>query len=135
MRIIHTLRSHAFRNIGNILNPNLNKHCLNSTKELIESFENEVDECIMYIATTTQLEIRKKMEFFIEMRHAVGRTALVLSGGGLMGMYHIGVIKTLFEQKILPRIISGSSAGSIIAAFLCCKKLEEIPNIFTGVDD
>lgn len=37
------------------------------------------------------------MEFFIEMRHAVGRSALVLSGGGLMGMYHIGVVKVLYE--------------------------------------
>lgn len=67
------------------------------------------------------------MEFFIEMRHAVGRTALVLSGGGLMGMYHVGVVKVLYEQKLLPRIISGSSAGSIIAAFLCSMKYEDIP--------
>lgn len=74
--------------------------------------------------------MRKKMEFFIEMRHAVGRTALVLSGGGLMGMYHAGVIKTLYELKLLPRIISGSSAGSIIASFICSRKYEEIPELF-----
>ncbi|KAL4438417.1 hypothetical protein ABPG74_009456 [Tetrahymena malaccensis] len=130
LKIIHTLRSHAFRNIGNILDPLLYKECFNGTKDLIEDFQNEIDLCIQYIASTSQLSVRKKMEFFIEMKHAVGRTALVLSGGGLMGMYHVGVVKTLYEQKLLPRIISGSSAGSIIAAFICTRKYEELPSLF-----
>jgi TAG lipase / steryl ester hydrolase / phospholipase A2 / LPA acyltransferase len=37
------------------------------------------------------------MEFFLETRHAVGRSALILSGGGMMGMYHIGVCKVIFK--------------------------------------
>ena len=40
-----------------------------------------------------------------------------LSGGALLGLYHFGVIKTLFEQDLLPRTISGSSMGSIMAAW------------------
>jgi TAG lipase/steryl ester hydrolase/phospholipase A2/LPA acyltransferase len=33
-----------------------------------------------------------------------------------MGMYHIGVIKALYEKNLLPKIICGASAGSIIAS-------------------
>ena len=39
---------------------------------------------------------------------------LTLSGGGLKGIAHIGVIKALLENNIVPEIISGTSAGAIV---------------------
>src|SRR3546814_15953970 len=39
-----------------------------------------------------------------------------LSGGGTLGMFHLGVIKALHQHKLLPRVLSGASAGSIIAS-------------------
>lgn len=42
---------------------------------------------------------------------------LVLSGGGVKGVSHIGVIKALEEFGIYPTHISGSSAGAVIGAF------------------
>jgi TAG lipase/steryl ester hydrolase/phospholipase A2/LPA acyltransferase len=48
----------------------------------------------------------------------------LLSGGGLMGMYHIGVLLALKEAGITPRIIAGSSAGSIIAACIAVRGIE-----------
>jgi TAG lipase/steryl ester hydrolase/phospholipase A2/LPA acyltransferase len=44
-------------------------------------------------------------------------------------MNHIGVVKTLWQHKLLPRIISGSSAGSIVCAVLCTKTDAEIPEV------
>lgn len=44
-------------------------------------------------------------------------------------MNHIGVLKALLEASLLPRIISGASAGSIVAAVLCTRTDDEIPNI------
>ncbi|HLT32575.1 MAG TPA: patatin-like phospholipase family protein, partial [Aquaticitalea sp.] len=41
---------------------------------------------------------------------------LVLSGGGIRGMAHIGVIRALEEQKIIPTHIAGSSVGAIVGA-------------------
>lgn len=41
---------------------------------------------------------------------------LVLSGGGLKGVAHIGVLKVLEENGLYPQMIAGTSAGSIIAA-------------------
>ena len=41
---------------------------------------------------------------------------LVLSGGGVRGVAHIGVIKALEELGILPTHIAGTSAGAIVGA-------------------
>src|SRR5262245_7673061 len=41
---------------------------------------------------------------------------LVLSGGGLKGLAHIGVLRALEERGLTPGAIVGSSMGSLIAA-------------------
>lgn len=41
-----------------------------------------------------------------------------LSGGAYMGYYHMGVVKALFQEGLMPRVISGASAGSIITAVI-----------------
>jgi len=43
-------------------------------------------------------------------------TGLVLSGGGIRGVAHIGVIKALEEHGIYPTHISGTSAGAIVGS-------------------
>lgn len=42
---------------------------------------------------------------------------LALSGGGIRGIAHLGVLEYLEEIGIKPAIISGASAGSLVAAF------------------
>lgn len=44
---------------------------------------------------------------------------MVLSGGGVRGIAHIGVIKALEEDGIRPKIVSGSSAGAVVGALYC----------------
>ena len=41
---------------------------------------------------------------------------LVLSGGGLKGLAHIGVLRALEERELVPSLVVGSSIGSLIAA-------------------
>ncbi len=43
-------------------------------------------------------------------------TGLVLSGGGVRGMAHIGAIKALEEHGVKPNYIAGTSAGAIVGA-------------------
>lgn len=44
------------------------------------------------------------------------KTGLVLSGGGVRGIAHIGVIKALEENNIHPSHIAGTSSGAIVGA-------------------
>lgn len=78
-----------------------------------------------------KLDPRLVLEQLLAARQAFGRSALLLSGGGTFGMNHIGVVKCLWEQNLLPRIISGSSAGSIVCAVLATKSDEEIPAVLS----
>jgi hypothetical protein len=46
-----------------------------------------------------------------------------------MGYFHLGVIKALFETKQLPYLLSGASAGSLIAVFLGVRTNAEIREV------
>jgi NTE family protein len=45
------------------------------------------------------------------------KTGFALSGGGIKGLCHAGVLKALEENNIFPDIISGVSAGAVVGAF------------------
>ncbi len=75
---------------------------------------------------TQDLTLDDKLELFINVRQAFGRTALLLSGGATLGLNHFGVIKSLNECGLLPRIVSGSSIGSLVAAYVCTKTDSEL---------
>ena len=69
--------------------------------------------------------VAERLAFINETRLAFGRTALLLSGGAAFGFKHAGVMRALHRQGLLPRIISGTSAGSIAAAAVCVCDDEE----------
>lgn len=73
-----------------------------------------------------QLQREQVKTFLKRARASYGRTALCLSGGAMMGCYHFGHVIALLEENVLPHIISGTSAGSVIAAMLCTRSDEEI---------
>lgn len=59
------------------------------------------------------------------------KTGLALSGGGARGIAHIGVLQALEEMKIPLCALSGTSSGSIVAAFYCYGyKPKEILSVF-----
>lgn len=47
------------------------------------------------------------------------KTGIALSGGGVRGVAHLGVLKALNEAGIFPDRITGTSAGAIVGAFYC----------------
>jgi NTE family protein len=47
---------------------------------------------------------------------------LVLGGGAAKGFAHIGVIKALQAQGILPDLVIGTSAGAVVGALYACGK-------------
>ena len=66
-----------------------------------------------------------RLAFFNETRHSYGRTALLLSGGAALGFYHVGVVRTLMANRLMPRVLGGSSAGSIVCAMIGTRTDEE----------
>eukprot|EP01114_Cavostelium_apophysatum_P018975 TRINITY_DN5981_c0_g1_i1.p1 TRINITY_DN5981_c0_g1~~TRINITY_DN5981_c0_g1_i1.p1 ORF type:complete len:697 (+),score=203.74 TRINITY_DN5981_c0_g1_i1:172-2262(+) len=126
------LRSGMGRNIGGIANTRLFHYTLVGTKNLIEEYVEEVAKQLEYIAfnEVPGLPLAKKLDFFYELRSLYGKSALLLSGGSTMGLFHIGVIKALYEENLLPQVISGTSAGSFIAALLCVLSDDELEQLF-----
>lgn len=60
-----------------------------------------------------QKELSKRLTLVKRMKQNMGRTALMLSGGGAQAMYHLGTIKALVESELYEHIhvISGTSGG------------------------
>ena len=123
------LRAQLHRNIASINHVKLYE-CHTGTKQLIEEYIELVSKSLNAIKESSELSLEEKLKFFRDTSHAYGRTALLLSGGGGLSMYHLGVIKSLYDAKVLPNIISGSSAGSILAAVLATRKDEDIAKCF-----
>ena len=67
---------------------------------------------------------------------AFGRTALLLSGGAAFGVKHLGTVAALHRARLLPRIVSGTSAGSICAGFVGTRTDAELDELLLdgGVD-
>ena len=54
---------------------------------------------------------------------------IIILGGAALGYYHIGLAKALWNEGLLPRVISGASAGSMIAATLGTRTDDELIDI------
>jgi TAG lipase/steryl ester hydrolase/phospholipase A2/LPA acyltransferase len=133
-QLIFSLREGLHRNLGNLANPELYKHTKVGTKYLIDEYITEVVSLLNQVCDRDipELPYAQKLLFFRHTGQSFGRSALMLSGGANMGMFHIGVIKALSEQRLLPRVISGSSAGAVVAAFLGTRKDNELAPWFQG---
>ncbi len=101
-------------------------------KQLARRFLEQAAGALHYLAdeTLTGTSDEMKLERLRQAQHKFGRSALMLSGGATLGIYHLGVVKALFLRGLLPSIISGSSMGAIIAAAICTRAPDELATIF-----
>ncbi|KAK7336493.1 hypothetical protein VNO77_17035 [Canavalia gladiata] len=129
--IIFCMRADLVRNLGNMCNPELHKGRL-QVPRLIKEYIDEVTTQLRMVcdSDSEELSLEEKLAFMHETRHAFGRTALLLSGGASLGASHVGVVKTLVEHKLMPRIIAGSSVGSIMCALVATRTWPELQSFF-----
>lgn len=52
-----------------------------------------------------------------------------MSGGAGFGYYHLGVVRALLDQKMLPPIITGTSAGALMGALVCTRTDDELRDL------
>lgn len=129
MQIHDLLRSGLERNPGGILNPKLYSKANAGTKILIEDYYTLVVEAIRIFTTWPSNLVEQgvvergptpqmKMDLLHDARMSYGRTVLVLQGGSIFGLCHLGVVKAMYERGLLPRIIAGTATGAIMAAWV-----------------
>lgn len=132
------------RNLGNISTPRLFNRAFAGTKLLIEDYITQVAQAI---ADVTRLPTspgadgsgvipgfssQAKLDLLHDTRQAFGRSTLVLQGGAIFGLCHLGVVKALFARGLLPRIITGTATGALIAALVGVHTEDELPRFLNG---
>ena len=130
--LLFTLNEGIHGNMGGMGRSSLYRRAKFGTKRLIEQYIDEIDDSLRFLADldTPEITVQQKMDFFYRANICYGRSALMLSGGGVLGFYHLGVVKTLLEQNLLPRVISGSSAGSLVAGVLGTRSDSELKKFY-----
>lgn len=126
--LLFSLNEGIHGNMGGMGSAKLYERAKFGTKNLIEDYVDEIVSALQHIAQLDDSEISReeKLDFFHRASHCYGRTALMLSGGGALGSFHVGVVKALAEHDLGPNVISGSSAGSLITAVLGTHSDEEL---------
>ena len=144
--MLFLVRTALSRNLAAMGNLRLYRHSHIGTKDLIERY---IASALATLRTLVELSdqaaaappsaldpshggVPSPVEMYNDVlaaRQSFGRSALLLSGGATFGMNHIGVLKALWAARLLPRIISGASAGSIVSAVLCVRTDAEVPEL------
>ncbi|PQE25912.1 patatin-like phospholipase protein [Rutstroemia sp. NJR-2017a BBW] len=144
--LVNLLRSGLVRNLGNISAPRLFNRAFAGTKLLIEDYITQVAQAV---ADVTQLPTtpgadgkvngsvvgfssQAKLDLLHDTRQAFGRSTLVLQGGAIFGLCHLGVVKALFNRGLLPRIVTGTATGALIAALVGIHTEDELPRFLNG---
>ena len=105
------------------------QHSRVGTKLLATRFKDETVRAIEFISSDEYCEdedVLDTLKLVREAHRSLGRTGLCLSGGGALAMYHFGVIRCLLEEGLCPSVVSGTSGGSIVAAFISMLSEEEL---------
>lgn len=141
--IVNLLRSGLVRNLGNITTPRLFNRAFAGTKLLIENYITEVAQSISEVVDMptnglkdgdcmVNLSSQAKLDLLHDTRQAFGRSTLVLQGGAIFGLCHLGVVKALFDRGLLPRIVTGTATGALIAALVGIHTDDELPQFLSG---
>lgn len=132
--LLRALREGLHHDLGNMGNPRLYTYANVGTKKLIEDYVAQVCTALNYVCAQPAdiISHDDKIRFFEHTGRSFGQPALMLSGGATLGLFHIGVCKALQEQGLLPKVISGSSAGAIMAAMVGSHNDDELAAMYEG---
>ena len=144
VQLVNLLRSGLVRNLGNVSAPRLFNRAFAGTKLLIEDYITQVAQAIADVTKLPTspgadgngvipgLSSQSKLDLLHDTRQAFGRSTLVLQGGAIFGLCHLGVVKALFARGLLPRIITGTATGALIAALVGIHTEDELPKFLSG---
>jgi len=130
--LLFNLNEGIHGNMGGMGNPALYHRAHFGTKKLIEDYVEEIVDALRLIGdhAMTELSLEEKLDFFRRAQHCFGQSALMMSGAGMLLYFHVGVVKALWEQGLLPNIMSGSSGGAFVGSVLGTHNDGELASIF-----
>jgi predicted acylesterase/phospholipase RssA len=130
-RLLFYMHEGFHGNMAGMGSPALYSRAKFGTKVLITNYIHEMVAALEDLEAVPESEIstKDKYDFYKRAADCFGRSALMLSGAGSLGPFHIGVVKALGEQGLLPNVISGASAGSIVAAVAGTRTQSELGRI------
>jgi TAG lipase / steryl ester hydrolase / phospholipase A2 / LPA acyltransferase len=130
--LLYALNEGIHGNMDGMGNESLYQEARFGTKKLVEAYVAEIAGALDHLASpaVTSVSLADKRDFFNRAQHCYGRSALMLSGSGSFLYFHIGVVKTLWQEGILPDVISGSSGGSIVGAILGTHLDDDLAQLF-----
>lgn len=140
--VMSLLRSGMIRNFGGIAQKKLYTKSYLGTKIMIQEYIMEVLECLNYLNDSMNSETdddyimnskQLKINFFHDARQSFGCTALILQGGSLFGLCHLGVVRALYFKGTLPRVIGGSAIGAAVASIVCSLTDKELIPILLSI--
>lgn len=131
--LVFAIEEGVHGNLGGMGKPVLHSKAYFGTKALISDFVDTVCDTLEYLDGLPEDELPKamKLDLFQRASHCYGRSSLMMSSGGMLMFFHFGVAKALFEQGVLPDVISGSSAGAIVAAVIGTRSDDELQGFLT----
>ena len=130
--VMDAFQDALFRHQGECAQPELYQVARAGTKRVVIEYLDELEATFFWLLEREEpgVDDAFRLRQVKRIGRVYGRPALMLSGGALLGLFHFGVVKALFEQDLLPRTISGSSMGSIIAAWACTHTDGELRELF-----
>ncbi len=128
-----TLTESLFRNLSEVTAPQLYEHThTGETKCVIGQWLDACVEALRVLQSTpiAGLNREARRERFTRALDNLGKTALMLSGGGAWGLYHLGVVQALRVRRLLPTVICGSSMGAIVASGVGVRSDAELDELY-----
>jgi len=130
--LLFTLNEGIHGNLGGMGSPALYQKAKFGTKRAITDYVDEVASALEHLATPRLkgVSLAEKINFFHRAHLCFGQSALMFSGSGTYLFFHAGVLKALWEEDLIPDVISGSSGGALIAAIAGSRAKEDLGKIF-----
>lgn len=130
--LLYALNEGIHGNMDGMGNDRLHQKAKFGTKQLIQDYVDAIVNSLEYLASdkVDDIPFEEKLDFFRRAQHCYGRSAFLMSGSGAFLYFHMGVVKALWSEGLLPHIMSGSSGGSIVGALISTHVDDEIPPFF-----
>lgn len=129
--LLFTLNEGIHGNMGGMGRSSLYSHAMSGTKKLIEQYIEEIVHTLEHLAEedSGEIGVAEKLDFFRRASHCFGRSAFMMSGSGSLLFFHVGVVKALVQEGLLPNIISGSSGGALVGSIVSTHSDSELMDL------